>query len=392
MRPSGGPYRILVVLRWLGGIRTFCRYVYGKFDRERFEYTLMAPDTEDIRYLLEDLQGLKVRFLPVPCDPSFAQLSYRMVAWEICRGKYDLVHSHGFTAGTFCAVPSKLRRIPHVMTNHDVFSEAQFQNGKGILRKLFLEANLPAIRVIHNVSFGAKENLLRHIRTLRPLEKKLIVIPNGIEVERFQEDKVRNLRGELGLPRNTFLIGFLGRFMSQKGFRYLVGALEILRKDTGLPAIPVVIAVNDGGFVREEKESVRSRGLEEQVRFLPFVPDPAATIKGLDVVAMPSLWEACGLLSMEAMVSGIPFIGSDVEGLREFLENTPARSVAPADEVALAHAIRAEMLQPSKQMAQDFSLEAARRFDVRKQARELERLFTELAEERRSCNRGFTQS
>jgi glycosyltransferase involved in cell wall biosynthesis len=346
----------------------------------------MAPATEDIRFLLDDLRNLKVRFLPVPCDPSFAQLSYCAVAREIWRGKYDLVHSHGFTAGSFCAFPSMLRKIPHVMTNHDVFSEAQFQNGKGILRKLFLEANLPAVRVIHNVSFGAKKNLLRHILSLRPLEKKLIVIPNGIEIERFKEEKVRDLRGELGLPQNTFLIGFLGRFMSQKGFRYLVGALEILRKDMSLPAIPVVIAVNDGGFVREERESVRSRGLEEQVRFLPFVPDPAATIKGFDVIAMPSLWEACGLLSMEAMVSGIPFIGTDVEGLREFLVDTPARSVAPADEAALAHAIRAEMLQPSKEAAKDFSSEAARRFDVRMQARELERLFTELAEEHRCAS------
>ena len=40
--------------------------------------------------------------------------------------------------------------------------------------------------------------------------------------------------------------------------------------------------------------------------FLPFVTNIASTLKGLDVVVMPSLWEACPLLAMETLVAGIP--------------------------------------------------------------------------------------
>ena len=84
----------------------------------------------------------------------------------------------------------------------------------------------------------------------------MIAIPNGIEVEPFLHAEERDLRGELGLPPETFLIGFLGRFMSQKGFRYLVDALEQVKEHNLLkePLLSLTFGQPDDGFIREEKK------------------------------------------------------------------------------------------------------------------------------------------
>jgi glycosyltransferase involved in cell wall biosynthesis len=208
----------------------------------------------------------------------------------------------------------------------------------------------------------------------------VVAIPNGIEVERFQSPERRDLRRELGLPPESFLIGFLGRFMSQKGFKYLVDALAVIAGEKNLPKRSVILAFGEDGFIREEREAVRARGLTDAVYFLPFVSDIAPTLKGLDVVAMPSLWEACGLLAMEAMVAGVPLIGTNCIGLREVLRDTPARVVPASDGVALSRALITEMENPTTAEARKFAVEAASRFRVKERAAAIEKLMLEFLE------------
>jgi glycosyltransferase involved in cell wall biosynthesis len=168
--------------------------------------------------------------------------------------------------------------------------------------------------------------------------------------------------------------------MSQKGFKYLVEALAVIAGDKNLPKRAVILAFGEDGFIREEREAVRARGLTDAVYFLPFVSDIAPTLKGLDVVAMPSLWEACGLLAMEAMVAGVPLIGTNCIGLREVLRDTPARVVPASDGVALSRALITEMENPTTAEARKFAVEAASRFRVKERAAAIEKLMLEFLE------------
>jgi glycosyltransferase involved in cell wall biosynthesis len=231
------------------------------------------------------------------------------------------------------------------------------------------------IDCIHCVSNDARDNLLEYLPILKLFKDKVVAIPNGIEVEPFLNADRRDLRGEFGLPPDTFLIGFMGRFMAQKGFRYLVDALEQVKKMENLRKEPIVLAFGEpDGFIREEQEHVKKRGLAGSIFFLPFVPNVAATLKGLDIVAMPSLWEACGLLAMEALVAGVPLVGTDCIGLREVLRNTPAHVVPAKNGIALAEALLSEMRNPSTANAREFATIAAARFQVKNRAAEIEKL------------------
>lgn len=208
--------------------------------------------------------------------------------------------------------------------------------------------------------------------------QKCIVISNGIEVERFMYPKARDFRSELGIGTNVFLIGFLGRFMSPKGFRYLVDAIEILSKKNCSNKKPIVISFGDGGFLREEKARIHEKNLDDYFIFLPITRNVASAIKGLDIVAMPSLWEACGLLAMETLSCGTPLIGTNCIGLREVLKGTPAILVEKANPVELARALENEMTNCSKELFFNYKEVAIKRFDVRETSYLLLQLYDKI--------------
>jgi glycosyltransferase involved in cell wall biosynthesis len=186
------------------------------------------------------------------------------------------------------------------------------------------------------------------------------------------------LRNELELDNDVFLIGFLGRFMAPKGFFYLVEAIDILLQRNDLPRRPLVLMFGEGGWFRAEMRSIQKKGLEGYFLSMPFTPNVASTIKALDVVTMPSLWEACGLLAMETLICGTPLIGSNCIGLREVLRGTPAKTVPKADADALAQALLQEMKMNRKEIFMSFRKTAAEKFDVTNTSQHILNLYQTL--------------
>ncbi len=381
--------RILVVVRWpVGGIRTYLRYVYGKLDHDKYDFTILGPNTEEMQILFNDLAHLRPTVI-LSGDESDASGFFRAATKAILSGKHDLIHSHGVTAGTSSTVPAALLRIPHVITLHDIFNLGQFGGFRGTVKKTIVSAALGLANCINPVGGDAERNLLDFFPRLRYRKDKIVTINHGIDVEQFNSGEKRDFRNELGLPKNVFLIGFFGRFMAPKGFVYLVDAIETLRRIEDLPMQPLVLAFGTGGFIREDTKYIRKMGLMEYFRFLPFVSNIAASLKGLDIVTMPSLWEASGLLAMETLVSGVPLIASTCVGLREVIEGSPATAISPKDSSGLAAAIAQAMRDPRRNEAEQFVSEAKSRFNAGRTAKELDALFARLLE--RSARRRTEQ-
>jgi glycosyltransferase involved in cell wall biosynthesis len=356
--------------------------VYRNFDPAKWHFTIVAPDMEEMKVLVDDLSAQDMIYVPVQGIPTDGSSGFwkmfRRVSSLVIKEKYDLVHSHGFISGMCAAVPAFFRRTPHLMTSHETLNSKQFAGLKGKVRRWGMEWLFGLVDTVHSVSHDAQANLFEYFPSLARKEGKCVVIPNGIEVERFIEAEPRDLRAELGLGDDVFLIGFMGRFMAPKGFRYLVDAVEILRTEKNLPLRPLVLTFGDGGFIRDEKQAIKEKGMEDSFRFMPFTSNVAGTIKGVDVVTMPSLWEACGLLAMETLVCGTPLIGSKCIGLREVLQETPAIVVNAKDGNMLAAAIDKEIRSYTKKKFISFVDEAAKRFDVRKQSLELVALYEQI--------------
>lgn len=373
----GGADRVLLVVRWpVGGIRTYLRYVLGSAEFKAYRFTLVAPeqDAASERLLREALAGIDVNYVFCGSDVSALLQAIRR---QLRQERFALVHSHGFSAGALSAIPVRWARVPHLMTAHEVFTPPQFSGWRGKLKRLLLGTLFDQIDIVHAVSDDAARNFLQYMPRLR--NARVVTIHHGIDTKRFRSPAREALHARLGLPQETFLIGFLGRFMSPKGFRYLIDAIE--RLSTTVVSRPfAVVAVGGGGFVREDTAVIRDKDLARYFTFMPFADDVAPIIRGLNVVAMPSLWEACGLLAMEALVTGTPIIGTSCVGLREVLEGSPATVVPPRDVDALAHALRTHIETPSSfaAAAAAYADEAAKRFDVTQSARQMAALYIDL--------------
>lgn len=364
-----------------GGIRTYFRYIYGEQCFENYHFTLVAPDVGLSGFLERVLPEGRLVVKPTPRGKVEYMLRMRGL---VRSGKFDLVQAHGFSAGLLTAAACIGLRTPFVITTHDVFLEGRFQGVKGRLQKSLIGKLLAQASVINPVGLDAAENLASNYPTLKR-RGQIAPIRNGIHVESFQTPSRRPLRQELGLADDVILLGFFGRFMGQKGFSTLRDALAKCIEQAGLRDRLAVVCFGWGGFIREEQAELAQRGLSGWFHFVDHTDDMAEALRGVDVAVMPSRWEACPLLPMEAMVSGVPVIASDCIGMREVTEDTPALSFAVNQVGELASAIKysVDNLQERKQRAEAFRETAARRFDAKDTARALRTLFESTL--RREC-------
>lgn len=378
-RPGRDERRVLTVVRWpVGGIRTHVLYNYPEAAADGYRFTFVGPadaSLDTFAACLDDLTDSEFVGAPVRGPDCRMTGSVRR---QLRSGRFVLMHSHGLTAATQAAVANIAVGLPHAATVHDPLRPGQFRGLRGRAKRWVMGRLLRRLDAIVCVGEDIRANLLEYLPALR--RDRLVVIPNGIDADRFAPagPPANELRRRLGLDPGVALVGFLGRFMEQKGFLPLLGAIERLVR--GGPPRPFhLVAVGSGDFEREYRAEIERRGLGACVSMLGFVTDIRPVLRQLDLLAVPSLWEALPLLPMEAMVAGVPVLGSDCIGLREVLRDTPSQVVRAGDVDALYRGLREALAAPRAEAARAFAPVARERFDNRHSARKLVELFGELA-------------
>ena len=384
--PSPGKH-VLVAVRWpVGGIRTHVLYNYPTLLQQGYRFTFVGPDDGTLRTFADSLS-----YIAPPETVGVAVKGKRCGLWREVRrqlrtGRFDVLHSHGVTAAVHSAVGNLALNYPHVATLHDVFRPCHFAGLSGVVKRRVLAFLLKQIHTLVPVSDDVRQNLLEYLPSLANRACSITTILNGIQIadETLRGPApVGDLREQLSLYGNVRVIGFLGRFMEQKGFLPFIHALrELADGGTGVPFH--VVAVGSGDYRHEYAAEVRRLGLADHVTMLDFVADIRPLLAQLDLLVIPSLWEASSLLAMEAMIAGVPVLGTDCIGLREVLRGTPARTVAVGDVHALATGLRLALESPWKEEARSFAGTASTRFDNAPSARKLAAVLDGLTATRRS--------
>lgn len=368
---------ILLVVRWpVGGIRTYIKYVFSGPEFDNYRIRVVAPDVAGFGAQFGTVFSTD-RFEYVPCEDSPKDL-LRVTWQELRRTKFDLINAQGFTSAIAALVPSLVHcaSTPRVLTVHDVLHDVQFRGWKGRVKRWLMAHVFKRYNCIIPVSNDCRDNMVSFLPEVT--ETRIHTILNGVSVERLATSKPLDLRGQLGIDERTLLIGFMGRFMAQKGFRYLVDAVETLVGDASMTRRPLVLCYGIGGFYREEMADIKARHLTDHFKLFDHIEDVGAAMKALDVVVMPSLWEACPLLPMEVLICGTPLIASDCIGLREVVADTPAWVVPQADGRALAEALRQVAADNRRAEFGAYASQAAQRFDVATTRGALAALYVEL--------------
>ncbi len=376
------PYerRVLVAVRWpVGGIRTHILYNYPALADRRYRFTFVGPADEPFERFSASTAFLPgAEFVGVPVHGRCCRMA-PVIRRLLRSGRFDLLHSHGLTAAVQAALAGR-RGVPHLCTVHDVLRPEQFAGLKGRLKRWLMGRLLRRVNRFILPGRDVHANLLDYLPTLGRASCRLQIIPNGIDAEHYARgNRSRDdLRKELGLPEGTLLLGFLGRFMQQKGFLPLLAALEQLVAE-GPPAPFHLVAFGTGDYVREYRTQVVQRGLSSFVTMREAVSDAQPVLAQLDLLVMPSLWEAMPLLPMEAMAAGVPVLGSDCIGLREALADTPSRMVVTGNADALCRGLRDALTSLWTAEARAFVSRACERFDNARSARALADVFDQMA-------------
>lgn len=374
---------VLVIVRWpLGGIRTYMKYVYGYLP-ERFRITILAASTHEDDALRSDAKAFGARLVLVPANTKGGLV--RKIVRELRHNHYDLIQSQGFISALQVYLANLVFRIPHVLTVHGILEDKYLRGSLARIKTWLLTWVIKHVTVLYAVSNDILEHLLEQIPALKDAACRKAVILNGIETSVFRKESDGSsgtFRDRLGIGKDVFLLGFLGRFMPQKGFNFLIEAVEMLEAEAGTSRELHILAVGSGDYLPHYQKMARDKGVGHRFTFLPFQQDVKEIYHGVDVVVMPSIWEASGLLAMEAMCCGTPLIASDCIGLRETVEGTPAIVFPSQNAAALAEAIKVARDSDLKGTFENYAQQAQERYDVRKTALAVEKLFEDLARAR----------
>ena len=149
-------------------------------------------------------------------------------------------------------------------------------------------------------------------------------------------------RRALGIPRDAFAIGWVGRVSYEKGPDVL---LEAMRHAGD---VPLTVSVVGGGDMRVALQAkADGLGLAGRLRWHGAVPDAGRLFPAFDVCVLSSRTEGTPMVLFEAMAAGVPIVTARVGGVPDVVSSAEAALVPPADPVALAAAIRAVYHDPA---------------------------------------------
>jgi len=137
---------------------------------------------------------------------------------------------------------------------------------------------------------------------------EVTIVPNGVDLERFQPKPRYPTHGPVRLL-------CVGRLIERKGQRYLIAAVNRLVEE-GFPVRLDLVGTGDAEVAY--RQLVRELDLEAYVRFRGYIPraEMPACYKAADVFVLPSYNEGMSVATLEAMASGLPVVVTRTGGMR----------------------------------------------------------------------------
>jgi UDP-glucose:(heptosyl)LPS alpha-1,3-glucosyltransferase len=254
--------------------------------------------------------GVGFRRLMVPGQPSvLRQVCFALAARRAVRaGAYDLVQSHErcltqdiYRAGEGC---------------HGAYLEATGRAGVQVNPQhrllLWLERRIFTLRAARHIVAISARGKAEIERLYRTPASSVSVVYNGVDLSRFHPDNRRRWRGQtretLGIPREAWLIAFVGSGFERKGLGPLMEAVAALQTRD------VHLLVAGKGRTDAYRLLEARLGLQGAVTWIAPRPDVERLYAAADAVALPARYEPFGNVHLEALASGIPVLTSSMTG------------------------------------------------------------------------------
>jgi D-inositol-3-phosphate glycosyltransferase len=243
----------------------------------------------------------------------------------------DLLHAHTYGTNQAARAARYARRhhVPFVLTAH--FHPIWSIEGGWLRHRIrgFYDRRLagPILRSAARVIVQTEEER-RLLETLRVPLPPIALVPPGCSPRPAPAAGSPPFGERFGIPGPYVL--FVGRLASNKGLLDLVDAFATLR--SAHPEAHLALVGEDGGMADAVRARSRARGVENAVRLVGLIADErdlAAAYRGARLLALPSEYEAFGLVLLEALAEGCPVVASRTGGIPEVIVDGQSGLLVP---------------------------------------------------------------
>jgi glycosyltransferase involved in cell wall biosynthesis len=247
-------------------------------------------------------------------------------------GDYDIIHTHIPTpwCSDWSAFYSRTKKKPLVVTYHNDIIGNGLAN---VIARIYNSIGLKYVLNSADKIVITQPSYLKSSSHLTGYQDKIEVIPNGVDVDKFQPINVQ-YEGNI-----IFFLSVLDEFHKYKGLDYLLNALKKVKKR--IPDIKLIVG-GKGVLLDHYQEMAASLEIKDNVIFAGFIPDEeiADYYSKANVFVLPSissLQEGFGIVALEALACQTPVITTKIVGVADDLERVGGGIVIPpknADKLA----------------------------------------------------------
>jgi len=252
----------------------------------------------------------------------FAFASLPVMFRLLWREEFDVVVETMTPHPTFAVLVAKLFSVPTIATRHEFFDRSCYDVYDPLTATIQL--------VVQNFLrvFGYAALIVPTVHVKRKFvaygvpEKRITVIPNGVEYERYQRPEIN--------AKNERLV-VLGRLTKRKRHARLVRVVRSLRDD----GYDVQLDVVGDGPARERLERlVEELDLKEQITFYGFVDEERKIelLNRAELFVFASAQEGFGMVLLEAMAAGLPVVAKHLPVYEDFFQTDENGSLIMEDE------------------------------------------------------------
>lgn len=323
------PVRVLRIIARLnmGGPTLHVSYLTKGLEERGYSTTLVAGSLargeDSMAYAASDL-GVEVVQIPQlhrDLSPVYDPVAVRRIVEEIRRVRPHIVHTHTAKAGAVgraAALLSGDARPPVIVhTYHGHVLRGYFDP---VRTEFFRETErLLARRTTRLVAVGpeVRDDLVS--LGVAPAEK-FSVIRLGIDLERRIEGAAGGpeLRRQLGIPPERFVVGWIGRMTGIKRVPDVLASFERLLAQ-GVDA--TLCLVGDGPERDQLEQRAHDLGIVRNTLFLGYQRDVAPYYGLFDVLLLPSGNEGTPVVAIEALAAERPVVGTRVGGMPDVVDD-----------------------------------------------------------------------
>jgi glycosyltransferase involved in cell wall biosynthesis len=282
---------------------------------------------------------VRLRRAALLLTPTAVAAGWRMTRRIVRQIDATVVHGHWVVpGGAIASWASGSRPLAISLHGSDVFIAERHMATRAVARRVLSRAG---------AVIACSDDLRERAVALGADPGRAETIAYGVDTARFAPDAGarRRIRAQAGIDAGEEVVLGVGRFVSKKGFEYLIDAVGLLAERR--PALRLVLA-GWGDLERDLRARTARLGLEPRVRFTGLVTRDGVPgwLAAADVVAVPSIRDEAGNVdglpnvALEALASATPVVATRAGGLGSVIEHDRTGLLVPErDARALADAL-----------------------------------------------------